>query len=144
MIKVLAPFFLYFLYVAPDDGGIGGGGSPPPLDLADWIKRLEAAAKKERQPILEELARILGISVMDTVKSLTKAGWDPKKVESPGTDEDKNPPNAETQTVNLRHKTDYPSYRRAGLLLTKQFKPYEVTTDQLETFKTDPWVDIGE
>jgi len=46
------------------------------------------------------------------------------------------------QTVTIRHKTPHPHYRRAGLILTDQFKPYEVTEKQLEILKKDKWVEI--
>jgi hypothetical protein len=47
------------------------------------------------------------------------------------------------KTVNLRHKTPHLRYRRAGVVLTDQFKPYELTDAQLEILKKDIWVEIG-
>ena len=105
-------------------------------DINEWVKRLEAAYPKERPSIAGELAKFLGISVPEAWKKLKEAGWESKKDAPSGGVRPVN-------TINLRHKTGYPSYRRAGLLLTNQFKPYEVTAEQLETFKNDPWVEIG-
>ncbi|MDR1862646.1 MAG: hypothetical protein LBQ67_01870 [Treponema sp.] len=51
-------------------------------------------------------------------------------------------PPAKTFPVKLRHKTPHPHYRRAGLVLTGQFKSYKVTGDQFEILKKDTWVEI--
>ena len=120
-----------------------------PMDLSEWVKRMEAAARKDRQAIVEELAKALGVPAADAWKKLSEAGWNPKKAKPSGDSPDKDPPdgpsggNGKKQTVTLRHKTSYPQYRRAGLVLTSQFKPYEVTVEQLEVFKHDPWVEVG-
>jgi hypothetical protein len=45
-------------------------------------------------------------------------------------------------TVILRHKTEYPHYRRAGLVLSQKAQSYEVTEAQLTTLKKDKWVVI--
>ena len=111
--------------------------------LDDFIKRLDAAATKERQPIIDELAKALGVPAADAVKQLKEAGWNPQKAAQQKTDDGKKLPDAEKRTVNLRHKTGYPRYRRAGLILTNQFSPYEVTAEQLEALEIDPWVEIG-
>jgi len=144
--------------MAPDTGG-GDGASPPTFDLLDWIKRLEAAAKKDRQAIIDELAKALAIPVADAVKMLREAGWDPKKKAPSGEETQENGAPSDQQgkksgdkktegngtkaTISLRHKTPHPRYRRAGLVLTDQFKPFEVTEEQLEKLKKDPWVEIG-
>ena len=44
--------------------------------------------------------------------------------------------------VTLRHKTEYPRYRRAGLALGQTSAEYEVSGAQLATLKKDPWVVI--
>jgi hypothetical protein len=54
------------------------------------------------------------------------------------------PPPVKTFSVALRHKTPYPGYRRAGIVLTGQWKPYAVTAAQLAALKTDNWVEIQE
>jgi len=45
-------------------------------------------------------------------------------------------------SVTLRHKTEYPQYRRAGLVLTQKAQTYNVTKEQLAALKKDPWVVI--
>ena len=153
--KKLFPFLMgYLFFMAADTGGSGGGSPPDPSDLAEWIERLDAAAKKDRQAIIDELAKALSIPVADTVGKLKKAGWDPKK-KAPSDEETtengassdqqgkKTEGNGTKATVSLRHKTPHPRYRRAGLVLTDQFNPYEVTAEQLEKLKKDPWVEIG-
>jgi hypothetical protein len=50
------------------------------------------------------------------------------------------PAKQETSPVILRHNSPYPYYRRAGLLLTSQWKSYEVTAEQLVALKSDIWV----
>jgi hypothetical protein len=42
----------------------------------------------------------------------------------------------------LRHKTEYPRYRRAGLVLTQKAEYHEVTEEQLAALKNDAWVVI--
>jgi hypothetical protein len=51
---------------------------------------------------------------------------------------------AETKPVMLRHKTQYPKYRCAGLILTKKQQCYQITPVQLVKLKGDPWVEIEE
>jgi len=148
--RKLLPFLLCQMFMmAPDGGGAGGGSLPLPTDLAELIKLLEAAEKKDRQAILNDLAKTLGIPFNETVEKLKEAGWDPKKKNSSDTPSDKKTGDKKTEgigakeAVSLRHRTPYPCYRRAGLVLTDQFKPYEVSVDQLEVLKKDPWVEIG-
>ena len=47
-----------------------------------------------------------------------------------------------TEPVQIRHKTEYPKYRCAGLLLTQKPETYTVTAAQLEKLRRDPWVEI--
>jgi hypothetical protein len=147
------------VFLAPDGGG--GGGSPPASGepLADWIKRLNEAEKKDRKAIVEEMAKALGLKTGDAYQKLKDAGWDPKgggappagntppmspdpAAGTPSAPPDPPGPPAKTFPVKLRHKTPHPHYRRAGLVLTGQFKPYEVTGDQFEILKKDAWVEI--
>jgi hypothetical protein len=130
--KRLYNFLLPLLLWAPD--GAGGGGAPPgEPPLGDWIKRLNEAEKKDQRAIVEELAGTLGIKTGAAYKKLKDAGWDPKN-------------NSKTivggVTVTLRHKSPYPLYRRAGLLLTSQWKAYGVTAEQLAALQNDAWVEI--
>jgi hypothetical protein len=133
--KGLANFLLLFqFFTAPD--GAGGGGTPGGAPLEDWIKRLNEAEKKDRKTIVEEMAQALGVTIGDVYKLLKEAGWDSKnnKPEPPagGSAAGGNPSpgsggtppvKKEAVQVTLRHKSPYPHYRRAGLLLTNQFKP---------------------
>jgi hypothetical protein len=45
-------------------------------------------------------------------------------------------------TVGLRHKTDYPLYRRAGLVLKQTRQTYEVSAAQLAALEKDIWVAV--
>lgn len=49
-----------------------------------------------------------------------------------------------TRTIMIRHDTPYPAYRRAGLVLERDSKPFDVTEAQLEILKNDKWVVIHE
>ncbi|MDR0387268.1 MAG: hypothetical protein LBH57_04455 [Treponema sp.] len=49
---------------------------------------------------------------------------------------------AGTKTVLIRHKTPYPKYRCAGLVLAQKPETYQVTEAQLEKLRDDPWVVI--
>lgn len=44
--------------------------------------------------------------------------------------------------MSLRHKTIYPDYYRAGLKLSRQFRDYPVTKEQLVLLEEDPWVEV--
>lgn len=48
--------------------------------------------------------------------------------------------NGQTIGVTLRHRTPHHAYRRAGLVLTKDPKQFEVTSEQLEILKADTHV----
>ena len=55
------------------------------------------------------------------------------------------PPNdPEVVLATVRHKTQYPLYHRAGLVLSKQPKEYRVTRDQLDILSNDLWVEVLE
>ncbi|MDR2136407.1 MAG: hypothetical protein LBO76_07310, partial [Treponema sp.] len=165
--RLAALFLVSQFFMAPDDAGGGGssGGIPP----GDWIKRLNEAAKKDRKAIVEEMAKTLGVKLGDAYKMLKEAGWDPRgnndknfnndsplaAGERPGHGTSALPDDTPTAsspsggdaaaggvTVTLRHKSPYPHYRRAGLLLTKQWKPYTVVAAQLAVLKEDSWVEI--
>lgn len=58
--------------------------------------------------------------------------------------EDPKPDGENKISVTLRHKTEYPLYRRAGLVLKQTPGEFSVTTEQLEILKKDKWVEAGE
>ncbi|MDR0386858.1 MAG: hypothetical protein LBH57_02355 [Treponema sp.] len=165
--KQLYNFLLPLLLSAPD--GTGGGGTPPAeTSLDEWIKRLNAAEIKDRLAIVEEMAKAFEIKTKEAFKRLKEAGWDPKTNsetlntaappaagERPGRGTSALPddtrPGASMKTeapaagglaVALRHKTPYPRYRRAGLVLANQFKNYTVTAEQLAALEADTWVEV--
>jgi hypothetical protein len=47
-----------------------------------------------------------------------------------------------TKAAVIRHRTQYPKYRCAALVLTKRLETYQVTEAQLEKLRRDPWVVI--
>jgi hypothetical protein len=49
---------------------------------------------------------------------------------------------AETRPAMIRHKTQYPKYRCAALVLTQKPETYPVTEAQAEKLRRDPWVVI--
>jgi len=107
--------------------------------LAPWIERLNAADKKDREGIVAELSTELNIKTKDAWKLLKDAGFDPgakPKADQQAKQESKKQP------VILRHKTEYPRYRRAGLVLTGKPETYEVTEEQLAELEKDKWVVI--
>jgi hypothetical protein len=108
--------------------------------LASWIEKLTAAEKKDRKGIVAELCREQGLSIGDAWKLLKAAGFDPKEGGDPqnqsGTVKEQKVP------VTLRHITEYPKYRCAGLVLSQKPETREVTEAQLDALKKDPWVKI--
>jgi len=110
--------------------------------LIPWIEKLNKAEKKERGKIVDELAKENSVKPAEAWKLLKEAGFDPKEnpQDNPQTE---NNANAKKQPVVLRHKTEYPRYRRAGLVLTQMPETYEVTDAQLALLEKDPWVVVG-
>jgi hypothetical protein len=53
-------------------------------------------------------------------------------------------PESRKTSVTARHKTEYPYYRRAGIVLSRKAAAYEVTAEQLDALKKDRWVEILE
>lgn len=101
-----------------------------------------------RSEYVKNAAKENNIKEGELFKLLKEAGYDPKAPKGTAVPEIKdNPADEESlepkKSVSLRHKTEYSHYRRAGLVLTNQFKPYEVTEKQLEILEKDPWVEIG-
>jgi hypothetical protein len=139
--KRLYGFLPLPLLWAPD--GAGGGGAPPEeIPLDDWIRRLNEAKKEDRKAIAEELAGVLGIKTGAAFKKLIAAGWDPNNNGEPLNNSGTPPVKRETVPVTLRHKSPYPHYRRAGLLLTGRWKSYAVTAEQRAALENDAWVEI--
>jgi hypothetical protein len=105
------------------------------LDI--WIERLNKANKKDHEKMVVAMAKENTLKIDDAWQLLKLAGFDPK-AKAP-----EDPPNkteSKKQSVVLRHKTEYPKYRRAGLALTQKAETYEVTDEQLAMLKKDPWV----
>jgi len=46
--------------------------------------------------------------------------------------------------VFIRHNTPYKEYRRAGLVLTQDSQPYEITAEQKAILQADPRVSMHE
>ncbi|MDR0322353.1 MAG: hypothetical protein LBI28_12700 [Treponema sp.] len=109
--------------------------------LAPWIERLNKAEGKDFAAIVAEMARENSLKEGEAWKLLKSAGFDPKEAEKA---KSQLKAGGKKISVVLRHKTEYPRYRRAGLVLTQKAETYEVTEEQLATLKKDCWVVIGE
>jgi hypothetical protein len=105
--------------------------------LAPWLEKLNRAEKKDRNGIAAEMSREHGLKPGEAWSLLKEAGFDPKAAA-----EDKPQAEAQKEPVTLRHTTEYPFYRRAGLLLSQKPKTYEVTKAQLAVLEKDRWVEI--
>jgi len=133
--------------------------------ITPWIERLNAEPDgKKRNGIVAEMCKEHGLKIGDAWKLLKEAGYGsqaPKnpqaepKVDPPENlqaDPEADPPNnsqaepkegEEKKPAVLRHKTEYPRYRCAGLVLTQKPETYQVTASQLEKLKHDPWVEVS-
>jgi len=118
--------------------------------ILQWIERICKVEKKERNAIVAEMAKQNGLKEKDAYKLLRENGFNPNEIPQANKQGDsQDPPQANKQgdskriTVMLKHKTEYPAYRRAGLVLTQKAQPFDVTEDQLEKLKADPWVVVG-
>ena len=156
--KNLLPFMFALLPVLAPDAG-GSGGSSGTIDLASWIEKLNAEPEgKKRNEIVAGLCKEKSLKIGDAWKLLKEAGFNPQAVsgkagteseqdtEAPAEGAGGNPPSPESQEETglalLRHKTRYPKYRCAGLVLTQKAEAYQVTQSQLEKLRHDPWVVI--
>ena len=139
--------------------------------LDSWIERLKAEPDgKKRQGIVSGMCKEHGLKIGEAWKLLKEAGFGGKADGGDGgggnsdnnsgggngdsNDGDSNgggeTPGSENQQksaekkirVTLRHKTEYPRYRRAGLALGQTSAEYEVSKAQLAALKKDPWVVI--
>ena len=106
-----------------------------------WIERLNKAKEKDYNAIVAAMAKENNLKIDDAWQLLKLSGFDPKE-KTPADPKDKT--EAKKQPVVLRHKTEYPKYRRAGLVLTQTAQTYEVTEEQLAILKKDPWVVVGD
>lgn len=107
--------------------------------LAPWLEKLNGAEKKDRKGIVVEMCRENSLKIDEAWNMLKDAGFNLKDAaeDKPKVDELK-------VSVTLRHKTDYPKYRRAGFVLSQKPEIYEVTEAQLAALKADSWVEIIE
>jgi hypothetical protein len=128
--------------------------------LDSLIELLKQTEKKDRNAIVAKAAADYGLKFKDVMKLIIEAGYDLKAEpqKNPQSDTPDNPqagpkdpppnspadPGSKKIPVVLRHKTDYPGYRRAGLVLTQKAETHEVTEEQLAVLKKDPWVEIVE
>ena len=106
--------------------------------LAPWIEKLNQAEKKERKGIVAEMCREHGLKTGDAWNLLRDAGFD----SGAAADDTATGTAEKTTPVRLRHKTEYPRYRCAGLVLTSKPETYQVSASQQEKLKRDPWVEI--
>jgi len=83
-------------------------------------------------------------------EAAAKAGADAKAAEEAKAkteakaDADAEAAGEEKTAVHARHKTQFPTYRCAGIALTKKGDNYSVTKAQLERLRRDPWVELKE
>jgi hypothetical protein len=125
---------------------------------------------KERGPRIREAAKENGVDEDGLFKALKEAGYNPKAAKGSAAPDGKDVQEVETATVPeaarteadgatappvpenekkpdggfisviLRHKTDYPRYRRAGLVLKQTPGTFRVSAEQLRALEKDPWV----
>jgi hypothetical protein len=108
-------------------------------ELAPWINRLNAEPDgKKRNEIVAELCKEKSLKIGDAWKFLKEAGFNPK----PGPEKPEGAGAISTEPFTIRHKTPYPKYRCAGLVLTQKPEACQVTGAQLEKLRSDPWVVI--
>ena len=126
--------------------------------LDGYVQRLKEAEKSERNPIITEMCKEHKLKTGDAWKLVKEAGFDPKKQDAKtprGDNQDQgnppeNPPKKgnkkEEKTVEItaNHKTIYPKYRRAGIVLGRLSETFTVTEEQLEILKNDAWVKVVE
>jgi hypothetical protein len=129
---------------------------------------------KKRNALVGGMCKENGLKIDEAWKLLKEAGFDPKAVrqdegggdkppadgggeppadggdEPPAVGGDKPPavggdkPESRKISVTARHKTEYPQYRRAGIVLSRKAAAYEVTAGQLDALKKDRWVEVSE
>jgi hypothetical protein len=171
MKNLLSFMFAPLPLLAPDTGGGGGSAEPldfapwlERLKAAPGKERPAIAgelAKALGVPINEAWKRLKEAG-WDNKAGAQPSGETPPSENGGGTpperDSTASPPDAgdsgdppppdsqteavETKPVLIRHKTSYPKYRCAGLVLNQKPETYQVTEAQLEKLRRDPWVVI--
>jgi hypothetical protein len=113
--------------------------------LIPWLEKLNKAEKKDRTAVVAEMCKENGLKIGDAWKLLKEAGFDPKADTGAGPSGSGDPESSDGRKklpVVLRHKSGYPRYRRAGLVLTQKAETYEVTEAQLAALEKDKWVEF--
>ena len=118
--------------------------------IIPWLERMNAEPDgNKRKGIVAEMCKELALKTGEAWKLLKECGFEPKAdlpdapQDTPQGNPQGKPVEKKTQAV-LRHKTEFPRYRCAGLVLTQKPETYQVTEAQLERLKRDCWVEIGE
>jgi len=120
------------------------------VKLIALIVALYAIDIDARADVVKKTAEENNLKVGDLFKSLKEVGYDPKAPKGSAAPElkDNSAPQTQhtgpTKKVILRHKTQYPKYRRAGIVLSQKAMEYEVTEEQLAILEKDVWVVVGE
>jgi hypothetical protein len=126
------------------------------INFITLIAALYLLEIKERAEHIKNTAKENGVNEGDLFKALKEAGYNPKAEKGsaapdvsggtpPAPEESQSePPLKGTIQVSLRHKTEYPQYRRAGLVLKQTSAEFYVTAEQLAVLKKDKWVEVKE
>jgi len=122
--------------------------------IAPWLEKLNAEQDgKKRNGIVSEMCKEHSLKIGDAWKLLKEAGYGSQAPDNPQSEPNANTPNNQQpepvaeekkQPVTLRHKTEYPRYRCAGLALTQKPETYQVTESQLAKLRIDPWVEVAD
>jgi hypothetical protein len=126
------------------------------INLIALIAVLYLLEIKERAAHIKTATKENSVNEGELFKALKEAGYNPKAEKGsaapdgaggtpPAPDVSKKEPLPQgTKAVSLRHKTEYPQYRRAGLILKQTHAEFYVTAEQLAVLKKDKWVEIKE
>lgn len=119
------------------------------INLFALIAALYLLEIKERAEHIKTTAKENDVNEGDLFKALKEAGYNPKAEKgsaAPNGTGDTPPatPPEGTIPITLRHKTEYPLYRRVGLILKQTPAEYYVTAEQLAVLKKDKWVEVKE
>jgi hypothetical protein len=133
--------------------------------LLALIAALYLLETKERAAYVKTAAKENGVDEGELFKELKEAGYNPKaekgsaapapentpppemskpddKKPPPAPPPDDKKPDSGLIAVTLRHKTEYPLYRRAGLVLKQTPGEFRVTAERLAVLKKDKWITI--
>jgi hypothetical protein len=115
--------------------------------IAPWVERMNAEPDgKKRNGIVAEMCKEHSLKIGDAWKLLKENGFGAQAAPNGSGTEDKPPEEKpsedkpKTVAVRVSHKTEYPRYRCAGLVLTSNPENYLVTEEQFNKLKNDPWV----